>query len=229
MSKLGPKYKAPWQTTPRENEILSWYHRGQGDPLYAVMSRCVGRKATKASEEELDAIVDAMSDAVNDKDNSGMDRQVAAGMVRRARSLMKKYFSESTNTPLEALLSEMRGGALHEEGPASKRNADRAIGDLLNWSDKNVTQDCWRTGSTSTKNSEGVISLKGMSKQKKAAVIRKVRKYLEDNGFTMTRKSPGRMEFEDDFKSVDDSRRDAVLKWKGNNLNIWMHADYWVR
>ena len=92
---LGPDYKAPITVGARENEILSWFHSGMSDPLYALVSRTVRGGSTKASEYELDAAMEAIRDALKARGDDKLDRddmQALQKLGRKIRALGQRHY-----------------------------------------------------------------------------------------------------------------------------------------
>jgi len=94
---LGKDYQAPIRLTRQENEVLSWFYQGQGDPLYALVSRTVGGRETKASSREIDAAMDAVRDALKMRGDDKLSRSGMREMQRlfkKLRALGKKHYPE---------------------------------------------------------------------------------------------------------------------------------------
>lgn len=53
---LPPKYNIPVTASDLDPEVISWFHAGQGDPVYALGSRLYAYGKTLASEDELSAL-----------------------------------------------------------------------------------------------------------------------------------------------------------------------------
>ena len=65
--KLPKKYCVPFKLSKPAHELLQMIHRGQFDPVYALMSRTIDLKTTLASEEELDRLEVVLQEVIWDR------------------------------------------------------------------------------------------------------------------------------------------------------------------
>jgi len=94
---LGPDYKAPIRLTTNENEMLSWFYQGQGDPLYALVSRTTRGKETKASSAEIDSAMSAIKDALKLRGGDQLSRsgmKEMQSLYKKLKALGKKHYPE---------------------------------------------------------------------------------------------------------------------------------------
>ncbi len=86
---LPENYKYSVRLDRYENELLSHYYSGQRDPLYALVSRTVGGRSTKASSEEIESAIDELDDAMEEGDLSDFEQSVARDLIKKLRSIYK--------------------------------------------------------------------------------------------------------------------------------------------
>jgi hypothetical protein len=86
---LGPEYKYDVRLSGPELALLSTLHSGM-DPIYALTSRLYAYGQTKASERELDDVIDALDGVVNDiyPDTSQDDKALARGIINKFSRLI---------------------------------------------------------------------------------------------------------------------------------------------
>lgn len=86
---LGPEYKYDVRLSGPEMALLSTLHYGM-DNIYALTSRLYAYGKTKASERELDDVVDALDGVVNDvyPDVSQDDKALARGIMQKFTRLL---------------------------------------------------------------------------------------------------------------------------------------------
>ncbi|MCK5019224.1 MAG: hypothetical protein KAS32_19345 [Candidatus Peribacteraceae bacterium] len=67
MDKFPEEYNIPFKLSRPAHELLQCIHGGQGDPVYALMSRAGDLKITMASEEELSRLEVVLQEMLEDK------------------------------------------------------------------------------------------------------------------------------------------------------------------
>jgi len=82
-----PVYDIPVKFGRSDHQLLADLHRGQGDPLYALVSRTVRGQQTMASWEELEAAVDVLTWFIDESSASDAERTAAEDL----RSFLQRH------------------------------------------------------------------------------------------------------------------------------------------
>ncbi len=101
---LGSEYFIPVSADEVPVEVLSWYYRGQGDPLYAVVSRLSAYGETKASYEELGYMIEALEEFLdttpeNEEDEEAREEYEVWAM--EALDLLKRLYEENEEVAVD--------------------------------------------------------------------------------------------------------------------------------